>query len=453
MAKNPTQKIVTKKHLARVERERRQRRLILTISGAVFAIIFLVLAYGVLDQYVLKLNRAVAVVNDEPITLREFQTHVRFQRWQLIQEYQSTLSLMQFFGSDPTFSQQIQSQLQQMASDLDPQNAPQLGANVLEAVINDEVIRQEAVRRGITVSEEEVDRQLQELFGFFIDGTPTPAPTATPFATSTLNPTQLALVSPTPQITPQPETEEENAAEGETGQVEATPVEETPVVAETPEAQEPGASATPAPTFTPRPTATPFTIEGFQARLDETLASLSEAGITENDLRASIRMQILRERVFDEVTAGVELSEEQVWARHILVQNAALAVDVLARLEAGENWTTLAAEVSTDVSNAQIGGDLGWFGRGMMVEEFEIAAFALDIGEISEPVQTSFGHHIIQVLGKEIRPISSDQLQNKRQQLFQEWLDQVKSEQNIEQFDNWTRDVPTTPELPQQLSF
>ncbi|HSV85430.1 MAG TPA: peptidylprolyl isomerase [Levilinea sp.] len=447
MANNPTPKVVTKKYMARVERERRQRRLILIISGSVFAIIVLVLAYGLLDQYVLKQNRAVAIVNDERITLREFQSHVRFQRWQLIQEYQSTMSLMQFFGSDPTFSEQIQSQLQQMAADLSPENAPGLGASVLEAIINDEVIRQEAVRRGITVSEEEVDRQLQEAFGFFIDGTPTPAPTSTPFATSTLNPTQLALVSPTPEITPQPIAEEETAIEEEAGQVEATPIEETP------EDQEPGPTATPAPTFTPRPTATPFTIEGFQGRLNETLASLDEAGITETDLRDSIRMQILRQKVFDEVTTGVEPTEEQVWARHILVQDAMVAVDVLARLEAGEDWTTLAAEVSTDTSNAQIGGDLGWFGRGMMVVEFENVAFALGVGEISEPVQTSFGHHIIQVLGKEVRPISSDQLQNKRQQVFQEWLDQVKSEQNIEQFDNWTRDVPTTPDLPQQLSF
>jgi len=88
-----------------------------------------------------------------------------------------------------------------------------------------------------------------------------------------------------------------------------------------------------------------------------------------------------------------------------------------------------------------------------MVSEFEEAAFSLAIGEISEPVQTNFGYHIIQVLGKEVRPISSDQLQSLRQQKFQEWLDQVKSEQNIEQFDNWSRDVPTTPAIPQQLGF
>jgi hypothetical protein len=100
---------------------------------------------------------------------------------------------MQFFGNDPTFSQQIQSQLQQMATSLSPQNASVLGADVLDAMINDEVIRQEAARRGITVTEDEVERSLQEAFGFFIDGTPTPAPSRhAHIATSTLSPTQLS---------------------------------------------------------------------------------------------------------------------------------------------------------------------------------------------------------------------------------------------------------------------
>jgi peptidyl-prolyl cis-trans isomerase D len=452
MAKSPSQKIVTKKHLARVERERRQRRILLTIAGVVFGIIILVLAYGLLDQFVLKQNRTVAVVNDERISLKEFQSQVRFTRWQMIQEYQSTLSFMQFFGSDPTFAEQIQSQLQQMAFNLSAQNAPTLGADVLDAMINDVVIRQEAARRGITVTEEEVDRQLQEAFGFFIDGTPTPAPTIPPFATSTLSPTQLALVTPTPEVVEDPEALDETEPE-DPEVVDETEIVETPAGDETDEGVEPEVEGTPLPTSTPLPTPTPYTLEGFQGRFNETLDALREAEITEADLRNVIRMQILRQKLFDEITADIETTEAQVWARHILVQDASLAVVVRERLNAGEDWTDLAAEFSTDASNSANGGDLGWFGPGMMVAEFENAAFALEIGEISEPVQTSFGYHLIQVLGKETRPLTSDQLQTKRQQVFQEWLDQLKSEQNIENMNNWSGDVPTTPEIPQQLSF
>jgi hypothetical protein len=76
--KSLTQKVVTKKHLVRVDRERRQRRTLLTIAGVVFGIIILVLAYGLLDEFVLKQNRAVAKVNNERISLREFQSQVQF---------------------------------------------------------------------------------------------------------------------------------------------------------------------------------------------------------------------------------------------------------------------------------------------------------------------------------------------------------------------------------------
>jgi peptidyl-prolyl cis-trans isomerase D len=454
MAKEPTQKVATKKHLARVERERRQRRTLLTIAGVVFGVIILVLAYGLLDEFVLKQNRPVAKVNNESISLREFQSQVRFTRWQMIQEYQQTLNFMQFFGNDPTFSQQIQAQLQQMAMNLSPQNAQVLGADVLEAMINDEVIRQEAARRGITVTDEEVERSLQEAFGFFIDGTPTPAPSPTPFATSTLNPTQLALVTPTPDPAEETEevdgtepVEENGSEEGEELEAEETPVDEVS------EETEPEVEGTPMPTSTPLPSPTPYTLEGFQGRLDETLGTLNEAGITEADLRRVIRTQVLRQKLFDEITADVEKTEEQVWARHILVPDAEIAATVLERLDAGEDWSLVAAEMSTDASNSDQGGNLGWFGRGMMVSEFENAAFNMEIGEISAPVQTRFGFHIIQVLGKEVRPLADDQIQSQRQAKFQTWLEEVKAEQDIQEFDNWMRDVPTTPAIPAQLSF
>ena len=85
---------------------------------------------------------------------------------------------------------------------------------------------------------------------------------------------------------------------------------------------------------------------------------------------------------------------------HILVKKKGEALAILERLEKGESFTNLARDLSVDKGSAKRGGDLGLFGRGMMVKPFEEAAFKLKKGEItSEPVRTEFGYHIIKRAG------------------------------------------------------
>ncbi len=420
----------TKKHLARQERERRQQRFIIIGTVIVLVLVIGLIIYGILYENVIKARQPVAIVNKERITTEDFQARVRYTRQQLISNAINTYQFVQLFGDSPETQAQFGSQLAQIQSQLEPIS---LGNQVLDQMINEVLIRQEAEQRGITVSQSEMDSAIQEAFGYFPEGTPTLQPTLEPLPTSTLSPLQETLVPPTASAT----------------QTSMPTVTSTPTQTAT-ATVEPTITPTQAPTASP----TPYTFEGFQQQYEETVNNFEEnIGFSENDLRDLVRNQLLYDKVQEAVLEELSIDryQDQVWARHILVEDEATANDVLAKLEAGEGWNDLAAEYSTDTSNKDRGGDLGWFGRGQMVPEFEQIAFTLTIGQISEPVQTSFGWHIIQVLGHEERPLSEAEYNQVRQQVFSEWLQNKRDNAEVEIQDIWADVVPTEPTLPQEI--
>ncbi len=83
---------------------------------------------------------------------------------------------------------------------------------------------------------------------------------------------------------------------------------------------------------------------------------------------------------------------------HILVEKQSQALEILERIKSGEKFGKLAKELSVDSGSAKRDGNLGYFGRGKMVKEFENSAFKLEIGQISEPVKTQYGYHVIKRL-------------------------------------------------------
>jgi peptidyl-prolyl cis-trans isomerase C len=107
-------------------------------------------------------------------------------------------------------------------------------------------------------------------------------------------------------------------------------------------------------------------------------------------------------KIYDEKIGQVK-PEQEIHARHILVGTEAEAKEVAERLKKGEDFATVAKEKSKDANSE--GGDLGFFTRGTMLKPFEDAAFALEVGQISEPVQTQFGWHIIKVEEKRDQPL------------------------------------------------
>ncbi len=89
----------------------------------------------------------------------------------------------------------------------------------------------------------------------------------------------------------------------------------------------------------------------------------------------------------------------EVRASHILVKTEQEAQELYSEISSGKDFAQIASEKSLCPSGAN-GGDLGFFGKGMMVKPFEDAAFSLEVGELSKPVETQFGWHLIQVTGK-----------------------------------------------------
>ena len=83
---------------------------------------------------------------------------------------------------------------------------------------------------------------------------------------------------------------------------------------------------------------------------------------------------------------------------HILVEKQSQAIAILDSIKQGEKFGKLAREFSIDSGSAKRAGNLGYFGRGKMVKEFEAVAFKLEVGKISEPVKTQYGYHIIKRL-------------------------------------------------------
>jgi hypothetical protein len=429
MANAPKQKVINRRHVARLERERQQQRWLIIGSIAVGALVVLIILFGVLNQRVFQPSVAVARVDGEKISVTQFQDRVRFTRQQMIQQLNQLQQMATMFGDQG--AQYFGAQIDQINSQLnDPAT---MGTQVLDQMVNEIVIRQEAEARGITVSEADVDKGLQEAFGYYANGTPTPQPELTLQPTSTLSALQMTLMPPT--ATPTATVEPTADPSQPTATLE-------PTLAPTATADP---NATAIPTEAPLPTATAYTEEGFNQTLDNFVTGLEDIDFSENDLRGLIRAQLYQEKLFEAVTADVTREQEMVWARHILVTTEEEAQAVIDRLNAGEDFAAIAAEVSLDTSNKDQGGDLQWFTRERMVTPFSDAAFAMEVGEISAPVQTEFGYHVIQVLGKEVRQLDPDSYDQARQTAFNAFLEDLKAKKDITREENITDLVPNEP--------
>jgi peptidyl-prolyl cis-trans isomerase C len=125
----------------------------------------------------------------------------------------------------------------------------------------------------------------------------------------------------------------------------------------------------------------------------------------------------------------------QIKASHILVKTEAEANKILARLKKGEKFEEIAKKESLDTASAKNGGDIGFFARGQLVPEFEKAAAGLKVGELSSPVKTAYGYHIIKVTDKKTGPVV--EFDRVKDVIFQK----LTGERQKEAFDNYIAEL------------
>jgi hypothetical protein len=333
-----------------------------------------------------------------------------------------------------------------------------MGGSVLDEMETDLLVEQYADEHGIKVDEAAIDKAVDEFMASSVGLTLPEDQTATPTTVPSVTPTPL--VSPTPSSTPLPTATLTPTAT-------ATPVEDE-------------ATATPGPTLTPTieptitltPTAT-ATLEPGQmnATLEKAADTYYEnaeenASANRDTVRKVFYYQALREAVYDDITKDAPLEELKVNARHILIsfspdvpqgQTAppptdeekaaakAKADEVMAALQNGEPFADVAKEFSNDTGSGAQGGELGWSSPDGYVEAFKDTVLNATLGEIVGPVETEYGYHIIQVLGREVRPLTDDELNQKKSTLYTEWLDEAKANADIERREDWVDRVPDDP--------
>ena len=372
-------KVFSKKQISRKQREEQQKRILYIIAGVTAIAVLLVIGFGFYQEFIVKPSSPVASVNAKPISTRDYQLMVQYRRFDLANQVavlQAQLSQM-----DPTVEEQqflvqyLQQQIQQLQA-----LEISLPAQVLDDMIDEELVRQEAAVRNITVTAEELQEEIERQFGY--ERNP-PTPTPTPI------------------------------------------------------------TATVAVTVTPTPTVPPMTQEDFQNNYGEYLLALRRnAGFSEASFRRLFESSIYGRKLQEALAEEVPTTAEQVHALHILVETEEEAKAVLERLAAGEDFAALANELSMDTGTED--GDLGWFPRGRMVPEFEEAAFALQPGDTSEIVETSYGYHIIHLLERDPDyPLDEVALEQRKASVLEDWLEEQRQSDAVERY--WSSDkVPPT---------
>lgn len=442
----------SQRRVSRREREERKRKqLYLGLAAAAILSVVIVAGFA-LNEYWFKPRAVLASVNGVEIRRRDYWKVRSVELINQVNQYQQFAQLV-----DQSQQAQYIQLAQQAATELDDLwGSTDVDDATLTRMVEDQVYLQNMDELGIEISDQDVENYINTQFQpsdapIF---TPTPEPTLIPQRAEWATQTEVALAggAETPEAAGSPVAEgsPETLATPVAGI--ASPVENegslappgspdaslaaSPVDAIASPAGSPGASPVGSPdatdeVATPNPTQAMETAEAGYAEYREAVFDTARLSQTDYE-RLIVRPAVARQKVEETLLQDVGQSAEQVHAAHILVDTKDLADQIYADLQAGAEFEQTAREQSNDTSTAQNAGDLGWFARGQMVDPFEEAAFSLQPGQTSQPVQTTFGWHIIKVHERDPdRALTDQQLQQYRDAIVTEWVEEQRAEMDI----------------------
>lgn len=419
----------SQRHVTRREQEHRQRQILLILTGAAAVVVILALVIGAVYQYYWFPRQTVATVNGSKIRKVDY---IKLRQYLVRQEIARTAQQLQNATQDT--GPQLQATLETLQAELNDLENNRVNAHpeTVEMMIEDRLIVENLTSLGIMINDAEVSEFALQILSPAPLGSPTPTleidPTAMVWATATTEAFEVQITQTVAALSTSfvQQTAESEEAEGE-GEPTGTPEPE--------ETAEPDETAEPSPTIAPTATMTPEDARRSAELNYEALETnfLKPSGMSRGDFeRLVVEPALARQRAQEQLASGVETRADQAHLAHILVATEEAAREVLNRLE-DEAFEDVAREVSIDTQSASRGGDLGWGTRNTYVDEFAEAAFALEPGEISEPVQSQFGWHIIQMLEfEEDRPLTVDALNQERNVAFARWVQGLLDSADIE---------------------
>jgi hypothetical protein len=404
----------TRKEILIARKHERQMKRVRLAVGAVLGLILLVVAIAVINEYVVIPNRPVAVVNGESISLRDWQDRVRYERAQRIVFLENQFDS---FGGDVGIIQQFAGQ-----TIMELVNADDLGQSTINLMVQEVAARQAAEARGITITDADVEQELGESFNYFGGESPPPSPT----------PTQTVM--PTPSLTP----------------IASEAVTETVAVP----------TATVGPTTTPQPSPTPVSAEAYQQEFNEFMEEFRAFGITEAQYREIVRAQLYRQRLAEWLAEEQDLptTGEHI-SFYLIIYETEEDANEGAALIAEEGflpvWNTIRSlPPDPEAESTAFATELVWYTREDLVNtigpELTNAAFELPLNTPSDILveqfdPESFSYMILQVSGREERPLSEQALNTARQQYLSAFLDNFM--RDVEITDNWRGRTPQQPAL------